>query len=102
MIHVLATIELQPGTRDQFLAEFHKVMPAVHAEAGCIEYGPTIDAVTPITQQQPLGANVALIVEKWDSVEALQAHLVAPHMTAYRERVKPFIANVRLQILQPA
>jgi quinol monooxygenase YgiN len=102
MIHVLATIELQPGTRDQFLAEFHKVMPFVHAEAGCIEYGPTIDAATPIAQQQRAGDNIAVIIEKWESVEALQAHLVAPHMTPYRERVKPFVANVRLQILVPA
>lgn len=102
MIHVLATIELHPGARDQFLAEFHQVMPLVHAEAGCIEYGPTIDAPTPIPQQQQAGDNVAVIIEKWDSVEALQAHLVAPHMTAYRERVKAFVAGVRLQILQPA
>jgi quinol monooxygenase YgiN len=102
MIHVLATIELQPGTRDQFLGEFHKVMPLVHAEAGCIEYGPTIDAATPIAQQQRAGENVAVIIEKWESVEALQAHLVAPHMAAYREKVKAFVAGVKLQILQPA
>jgi quinol monooxygenase YgiN len=102
MIHVLATIELQPGTRDQFLAEFHKVMPFVHAEAGCIEYGPTIDAATPIAQQQRAGENVAVIIEKWESVEALQAHLVAPHMTTYREKVKGFVAGVKLQILEPA
>jgi len=102
MIHVLATIELQPGTRDQFLAEFHKVMPFVHAEAGCIEYGPTIDAATPIAQQQRAGENVAVIIEKWESVEALQAHLVAPHMTTYREKVKSFVAGVKLQILEPA
>ena len=102
MIHVLATIELQPGTRDQFLAEFHKVMPFVHAETGCIEYGPTIDAATPIAQQQRAGDNVAVIIEKWESVEALQAHLVAPHMTTYREKVKAFVAGVKLQILEPA
>ena len=47
MIHVIATVELNPGTRDKFLAEFRKIIPDVKAEAGCIEYGPAIDAETP-------------------------------------------------------
>ena len=46
MIYVIATAELQPGCRDKFLAEFHKIVPAVRAEEGCIEYGPTVDAET--------------------------------------------------------
>jgi quinol monooxygenase YgiN len=101
MIHVLATIELNPGTRDRFLTEFHGVMPAVHAEVGCIEYGPAVDATTDIPQQQRLGDDKVMIVEKWDSLEALKAHLVAPHMLAYRERVKGYVARVGLHILQP-
>lgn len=102
MIHVLATIELHPGTRAQFLAEFHNVMPAVRSEVGCLEYGPAIDASTDIPQQQPLGDHCVMVVEKWAGVDALKAHLVAPHMLAYRERVKAFVARVHLQILQPA
>ncbi|MCB1804273.1 MAG: antibiotic biosynthesis monooxygenase, partial [Candidatus Competibacteraceae bacterium] len=39
MIHVLATIQLKPGQRAAFLQEFHQVMPKVHQEQGCIEYG---------------------------------------------------------------
>ena len=101
MIHVLATIELQPGTREKFLTEFRGVMPAVRAEVGCIEYGPAIDAATDIPQQQRLGDDKVLVVEKWESLEALKAHLVAPHMLAYRERVKSYVARVGLQILQP-
>ena len=44
MIHVLAVITTKPGKRAEVLAAFHANMPAVHAEAGCIEYGPVIDA----------------------------------------------------------
>lgn len=102
MIHVLATIELQPGKREAFLAEFHNVMPAVQAEVGCIEYGPAMDAVTDLPQQQRLGENAVVVVEKWATIEALKAHLVAPHMLAYRERVKGLVVGSRLQILQPA
>jgi len=41
------------------------------------------------------------VVEKWESVEALKAHLQAPHMQAYRPRVKDFVVSAKLQILQP-
>ncbi len=34
MIHVIATIELNPGTREAFLEEFRKLVPLVRAEAG--------------------------------------------------------------------
>ena len=44
MIHVLAIITAKPGKRDAVLTEFKANMPAVHAEKGCIEYGPAIDA----------------------------------------------------------
>ena len=44
MIHVLAVITTKPGKRAEVLAAFHANIPAVHAEAGCIEYGPVIDA----------------------------------------------------------
>ena len=51
MVYVIATLELSPGKRSAFLAEFAKVMPLVHAEQGCIEYVPTIDADTEIAMQ---------------------------------------------------
>ena len=102
MIFVIATIETVAGKRDAFLQEFHRLVPSVLAEEGCIEYGPTVDAPTDIDAQKPSGDNVVTIVEKWDSVDALKAHLVAPHMAEYRVRVKDLVAEVQLQILQPA
>ena len=102
MIYVIATAELQPGCRDKFLAEFHKIVPAVRAEEGCIEYGPTVDAETDIGPQQPTGADVVTIVEKWESVDALKAHLVAPHMQEYRPKVKDLVKSTTLHILEPA
>lgn len=102
MIHVIAIIELNPGTRDEFLREFHGIVPTVRAEAGCIEYGPAIDARTSLPQQQRLGETTVVVVEKWESEAALEAHLAAPHMLSYRERVKSCVREVRLHVLQPA
>ena len=102
MIHVIATVELNPGTRDKFLAEFRKLIADVKAEAGCIEYAPTIDAETDIAIQYKLGADRVVVVEKWDTVAALKAHGVAPHMQAYRARVKDYVKGMELRVLSPA
>src|SRR5271166_4697253 len=40
MIHVVAIITAKPGMREAILKEFRANVPAVHAEDGCIEYGP--------------------------------------------------------------
>lgn len=101
MIHVIASIELVPGQRDAFLAEFHALMPHVQAEDGCIEYGPTVDVQTKIGAQIPRRADVVTIVEKWRDLPALEAHLVAPHMQPYRAKVKSIVVATKLQILEP-
>jgi len=102
MIHVIAAIELNEGTRESFLAEFHKIVPDVIQEDGCLEYGPTVDVATNISAQAEPRENVVTVVEKWEDIEALEAHLVAPHMLAYRERVKSMVHSATLHILQPA
>ncbi|HEY5929500.1 MAG TPA: putative quinol monooxygenase [Burkholderiales bacterium] len=102
MIHVIATVELNPGTRDKFLAEFRKLIPDVKAEVGCIEYGPTIDAETDIPIQFKIGPDKVTIIEKWEDAAALKAHGVAPHMQAYRARVKGFVRGMELRVLAPA
>ena len=99
MLHVIATIELAPNSREKFLAEFHRLVPEVRAEAGCIDYGPTVDFATNIPAQIPLRAEVVTIVERWESIEHLEAHLIAPHMLTYRQRVKELVKDVKLQVL---
>ena len=101
MIHVLAQIETTPGHRDDFLAEFAQVAVLVRQEEGCIEYGAAVDTVTEIPVQNFIGDNAVLIIEKWESVDHLKAHLVAPHMIDYRVRIKDFVQSVRLQVLEP-
>jgi quinol monooxygenase YgiN len=102
MIRVIATIEVHSGRREEFLKIFHALVPHVRAEEGCREYGPMIDVPTSIGAQIPLRENVVTIVEQWDDLEALEAHLIAPHMLEYRKAVKDLVAGVTLQVLTPA
>jgi quinol monooxygenase YgiN len=102
MIHVIATIQLKPNTRDAFLNAFHKLVPSVLEEVGCIEYGPTIDATTDLDKQAVKGDDSVTVIEKWESLAALKDHLVAPHMAPYREAVKDLVEGSTLHILEPA
>lgn len=102
MIHVIATIRLAPGTRAAYLEEFRKLTPLVRAEAGCVEYGAAVDEPTGIPVQELAGEDAVVVVEKWESVDALRAHLAAPHMADYRTRVKDYVMGVTLRVLRPA
>jgi len=101
MIHVIATIELRPGMRGAFLEEFARLVPDVRAEAGCIYYAGGIDIQTDVRTQAPVRPDAVVVVERWESVEALKAHSVAPHMQANRERVKDCVLGMVLHILDP-
>ncbi len=101
MIHVIATVSLKPGTRAAFLEIFKRVVPKVRAEVGCIEYGPTVDVASGLPPQGPLRPDVVVILEKWESLPALMAHLQQPHMKAYKQETAGLALGVALQVLEP-
>lgn len=102
MIHVIAMLEVAPGRRDEFLAAFKELVPAVLAEEGCIEYAPAIDATTPLDFQVATGDNVLTVVEKWESLAALEAHLAAPHVAEFRRKAEAILVGLKAYILEPA
>jgi quinol monooxygenase YgiN len=101
MIHVVAIITTKPGMRDTVLSHARENLAAVRAEKGCIEYGPVIDAEG-FAAGKPLGPDTFMVVEKWDSLDALKAHSVAPHMKAYAEKTREHIANRAVHVLTSA
>jgi quinol monooxygenase YgiN len=50
----------------------------------------------------PVRENVVTVIEKWERVDALHAHLKAPHMVRYRERVKDLVVSISIRVLEPA
>ena len=101
MISVIASIRVRAGRLAEFIEIFKANVPNVLEEDGCIEYLPTVDFPTDLPPQE-LDEHVVTILEKWCSLEALQAHLAAPHMIAYQKKVKTFVEKVSLKILRPA
>jgi quinol monooxygenase YgiN len=101
MIHVIAVITAKAGQRGKILEAFHANMPAVHAEAGCIEYGPVIDAEGVGPFQTPYGPDTFVVIEKWESLDHLKAHAASPHMQAYGAKTKDMIANRVIHVMSP-
>jgi quinol monooxygenase YgiN len=101
MIHVIAVVTAKPGKRAEVLEHFRANVPAVRAEKGCIEYGAAIDADPALPVQTKYGQDAFVVVEKWESMDALSAHAVAPHMKAYGAKTKDLLASRVIHILSP-
>lgn len=101
MIHVVAVITAHPGQRAKVLEAFLANTAAVRAEEGCIEYSAMIDAKGMPTSPGSIGEDSFIVVEKWASLAALQAHAVAPHMKACAARLKEWTAKRVIHVLEP-
>ena len=102
MIHVIAVITAKPGMRETILQAFRANVPAVKAEQGCIEYGAAVDLENGPKFQTQFGADTFVVIEKWESPDALKAHAAAPHMAAYAAKTRDMIASRAVHILSPA
>jgi quinol monooxygenase YgiN len=99
MIHVVAIITAKPGQRAAVLEAFQANVPTVRAEAGCIEYGATVDIEDMGTAAY--GPDAFAVIEKWESVDHLKAHAAASHMKAYGAKTKDMVANRTIHVLKP-
>lgn len=68
MIIVAGAIEVDPAARAAFLASRTDAMRRSRAEQGCLEYTFSAD---------PLDPGRVVLLERWESAEALDAHLAA-------------------------
>ena len=101
MIHVIAVVTAKSGKREEVLKHFSANVPAVRAEKGCIEYGAAVDADPALPVQTKYGPDTFVVVEKWESMDALRAHAAAPHMAAYGAKTKDLLATRVIHILSP-
>ncbi|MBN2808618.1 MAG: antibiotic biosynthesis monooxygenase [Deltaproteobacteria bacterium] len=99
MLHVIASIQVKEGKMSQFMEIFKANIPNVLQENGCIEYVPTIDLPSGLPPQE-LNPNIATIIEKWHSLDDLKAHLSAPHMLDYKEKVKDIVEDMSVKVLE--
>ncbi len=73
MVIVGGVFEVDPAGRDEFVAARRDAMRASRAEQGCLEY--TIAA-------DPLEPGRVVLFERWESQDALDAHLAAQRQSS--------------------
>ena len=76
MVIVSAKIKTKPGKRDDFIKAAESVIAATRAEAGCLKY--ELYASTE-------DADGLMYYEEWHSRAALEEHMKAPHLTAFKK-----------------
>lgn len=101
MIHVIASIRVKEGSLDEYVALFKQNVPNVLAEDGCVQYAPCVDAETG-WKTQALDSRRMTVVERWESMAALQAHARAPHMEAFRKQAVHLVEGMTLQVVEDA
>ncbi len=101
MITVLASIYVKAGEMEKFLDILKANVPSVCAEDGCVSYVPMVDVASQLPSQE-LNENIVTIVEQWESIEALKAHLTTPHMLKYKDNVEAIVKQVTLKVLENA
>ena len=102
MIHVIAIVTAKPGQREAVLTTFRANVPAVHAEKGCVEYTPVIDADGAGSSQTPLGRDTFMVIEKWETLQDLRAHAASAHMANYAAKVSDLLAQRTIHVLTDA
>ena len=74
MIVITGEIIVEEGTVDRVRAALVEMQNETRKEKGCLAYSFAIDVGD---------ANRLVLSERWESMEALQAHFVSPHMAAF-------------------
>ncbi|MEM9373511.1 MAG: putative quinol monooxygenase [Planctomycetota bacterium] len=85
---IVAHIQAKPGSVDLVRAELEKLIPITRAEDGCLQYDLHQDNEAPES---------FLFFENWESRELWQAHMNAPHLTAYVAATDGAIESFRVQ-----
>jgi len=94
MIYVVATLNVKPETRAEFIAAATACIGETRKEAGNIAY----DLHESVTDPAKM-----VFVEQWENAEALVTHRAAEHMKAFgRVAVKCFAEPPKIEIITPA
>ena len=74
MLIVMAEVVVEDGTIEQVRDALKTMEDETRKESGCVSYAFSLDVSDPTTLR---------ISERWESMEALEAHFKTPHMAVF-------------------
>jgi quinol monooxygenase YgiN len=78
MIVVQVEVVIEPGSADQVRDAVAKMEQATRREPGCLKYAFSVDVTDP---------GMVRVTERWESLDAIKAHLASPHMAEFNKAV---------------
>jgi quinol monooxygenase YgiN len=101
MIRVIASVALKQQYVAEYMAGFKANVPKVLAEEGCAEYFAAVDIESGLPPQT-MDENTVTIIEQWESLDALRAHLESIHMKDFMKKTDHMVESLSLKVLRPA
>ncbi len=100
-VWVICRFDLKDAeNRPAYIAETKKIVNLVRAEPGCLAYTLLGDAETGWDAPQRSGEKTLWMIEHWDCVRSLQAHLETPHMKMFGAAAQPLRSGSTFQVLE--
>jgi len=99
-MHILVTMIVKEGRMQEFLAVCEELRPLVLKENGCQAYEYTREIPSPLGIQEPIETNRITLIERWESFDALKAHMETPHMKAAGLKMKDLRSSVVARVLE--
>jgi quinol monooxygenase YgiN len=92
VIYVIAEVRVKPGTIDKAIAAARLSVAETVKEDGCISYDMHQSVTDPLR---------LVLVERWESREALTRHFDTPHFKAWRAAGPEFVAERKAEVITP-
>jgi quinol monooxygenase YgiN len=92
VIFVISTNTIKPGCETAVRTAATACRLETLKEAGCLSYD---------LHQSISDPTVFVFVERWESREALTAHLATAHLKAWRTIAADFVADRKVEIIHP-
>lgn len=99
-IHAIATITAKPEKRAALAEAFRISFPQTRKKAGCLEYDFANPLQMEATGSRQANDNEIVLIERWQSREALESHLSDAGYRAWFNQIRPFIESASMQVLQ--
>lgn len=91
MIHLIATLTIQPGSLAAVTEAAKPCLEATRKEDGCMSYDLHVD----VTDDTRL-----VFVERWENRAALDAHFKTPHLQVWREAGSQYFTSRNIEIIE--
>ena len=102
MVHLIITVQVRPGAVADYVAAFTAIAADVRLEYGCLDYNIYRDS-TDARFDNVVRPDTVVICEKWESIEALQAHTRdSKVLNQFRQAVRDLKVGSTYVLLTPA